>query len=420
MPDTTGYDPGGVAHRLAGPLAIAGAVGAAVVSAVILVQTSAPDAHIRGCGGGGCAGAWASKWSTLFGVPVAAGAALVYLSMLVLLCIPGGNAFSKRPVIRANGLLLLASIALLSILYFAGIQVFILHQVCKWCLAAHAFGLIAVVGVLMQRPWAPEVGEYCFARPRPVAAILLGVGAFAAFAAAQAVDPGPATHKIVEAPPTETPPATTPAPSTESDLEPIDPHRQSEPARLRLPDGSWVEPGQFPTIGPVDAERVVFKLYDYTCDACRDIHNDLEEVWPGLDGDAALVLIPCPLNRDCHPGLPRSIENHRYACELAEIALAVWYAAPDRFHDYHRWAFANRPRPDAAQAYAATLAPDVDWETARSDPRIDEDIAMAADLFAYAGGPRMPKLHLPDGRVVVGVTRDTNETRRILRDALRR
>ncbi len=403
-------------------IAIVGAAGALIVSVAILVQTTGPDAHIKGCGGGGCSGAWASKWSTLFGVPVAAGAVVVYLSLLALLIWQPRGDFSRGPVIRAWGLMVLGVSALLSILYFAGVQAFVLQEFCKWCLAAHAAGLVALVGVALTRPWAPKTGEYCMAEPRPVWCIGVGLALFAVFAGLQAVDPGHDTHRVVQAPDIDlnrpvNPLAGDPHQPAHGQTPAVDAPTLTE-NEIVLPDGTIVARGHFPTLGRPDAVRVVYKLYDYTCDSCRDMHRDLEEVWPRLPNEAALVLIPCPLNRDCHPGLPPSIPNHANACELARIGLALWRAAPDQFATYHRWAFENRPRPALALEYAGTLSGEAALQAALEDPGIDADLAIAIKLFATTGGPRMPKVFLPNGQVVVGITRDTEVTRRLLEQAL--
>lgn len=405
--------------RLGRVLGTAGTAGAAVVSAFILIQTTGPDAHIKGCGGGGCSGAWASKWSSLFGMPVAAGALMVYLSLFALLVWRPRGDYARGPVFRSWGLIILAVPALLSILYFAGIQALVLQQFCKWCLLAHASGLVALTGVFLLKPWSPDVGEYCMVRPRPVLCTGIGVLLFAAFAGLQAIDPGHDTHRVVQGPELRLDAPNMNTLDTGESRLPLAPDLTVSENEVLLPDGTRVARGHFPTLGNADSDRVVYKLFDYTCDSCRDMHKDLEEVWPGLPVDAALVLIPCPLNRSCHPGLPPSVPNHANACELARIALALWRAAPEHYSDYHRWAFANRPQPELAHTYAATLAGEDALDAAMSDPEIDADIALAVRLFASAGGPRMPKLFLPDGQVVVGVTRDTGVTRRLLERALR-
>jgi len=54
-----------------------------------------------------------------------------------------------------------------------------------------------------------------------------------------------------------------------------------------------------PHVGPADADYVIVKYFDYTCDACRDMHEELDFLLGKYEGQLAVIVLPTPLRPAC-------------------------------------------------------------------------------------------------------------------------
>jgi hypothetical protein len=167
-----------------------------------------------------------------------------------------------------------------------------------------------------------------------------------------------------------------------------------------------------PHIGPVDAPHVMVKFFDYTCNSCRDMHGDLEALQAAYPGQVAVILLPCPLNRKCNPGMLPEMSDHQDACEIAKTALAVWRADPEVFERFHNALFAE---PDlsaaAAEHIALRLISPTSLESAMKDPWINDtlrsDLADFSRLVTETG--KMPKLLITNQTVMHGQSPSTEK-----------
>ena len=111
-----------------------------------------------GCGAAaGCAEVLGSRWSKWLGVPVSAPAATVYLSILIASFWIGRG---RSATARRRATAIVAAAALVAggaAIWFVYLQAAVVEQVCPYCLAAHACGiLIAVLLLLNLRVAAPR------------------------------------------------------------------------------------------------------------------------------------------------------------------------------------------------------------------------------------------------------------------------
>jgi uncharacterized membrane protein len=97
------------------------------------------------CGTGGCETVQASRYAVFLGLPVALYGVLGYGALLVVSLAATHPAFAAR---RAPDLLLaaLATLGLLFSLYLTGLEYFVIHAFCRWCLGSA--GLITAIWVL--------------------------------------------------------------------------------------------------------------------------------------------------------------------------------------------------------------------------------------------------------------------------------
>jgi len=87
------------------------------------------------CGVGACETVQASRYAELLGLPVALYGVVGYAVLLVVSLVGLSSSFSGR---RGPDLLLaaLATIGLAFTLYLTGIELFVIHAVCRWCVTS--------------------------------------------------------------------------------------------------------------------------------------------------------------------------------------------------------------------------------------------------------------------------------------------
>ncbi|MGN6546002.1 MAG: vitamin K epoxide reductase family protein, partial [Aureliella sp.] len=158
------------------------------------------SSKILACGGGSvfdCDHVLHSKWSTMLGMPVAAWASSLYLSVLVALLASVRAAVSPQPSLMrtwAWSLVTAAGVSAgIAALWFTGLQVFVLKHLCPWCLTAHACGLTLCIATLGFSPLRAGIKRAC-----TVAGSLGGAGLIAI----QVMTPAPPTYTIEEFPAT--------------------------------------------------------------------------------------------------------------------------------------------------------------------------------------------------------------------------
>lgn len=372
-------------------------IGGLLLSGWLLFQkASGSITYLVGCGAGsGCANVLGSRWSQWFLVPVTALSLLLYAVLLGLTFRP------QRTALLAVGTSLAGAA-----LWFGIVQAFILRSFCPWCLTAHVIGLAAAALIFRE-----HAGK---AKGPGRRGVLAGVAATALLIAGQVFGPVPDTHQTSDV-------AVAPSPATPAG-KPLPVHERGEGRKAVFLANKSYNVAALPHIGDPASPHVAVKYFDYACNSCRDLHEDLVAFQEKHPGKLCVILLPCPIHRACNPEVPAHLENHPHACELARLALACWRADPSSFAAVHHALFA-RPALDPAQALAAVkpllkkpLAPD-----ALADPWIDE--VLAADAADYKKinvtntgqlNYLMPKLLVGGTRMLHGVTK----SREILFQAL--
>jgi uncharacterized membrane protein len=363
---------------------------------LLFQKASGSITYLVGCGAGsGCANVLGSRWSQWFLVPVTALSLLMYAALLVLTFKP-----------RRTPLLAIGTILAGAALWFGIVQAFILHAFCPWCLAAHVIGLTCAI-LIFRGPSIPQHGPV-----KP--GLLAGLAATGLLVAGQVLGPVPDTHQESNVVLSETPEPKGIAP-TKAESGPV--HTRGEGRKVTFLGNKQYNVETLPHIGDTKAPHVLVKYYDYACNACRDLHEDLDALMQRHPGKFCVIVLPCPINRACNPNVPEHIQNHANACELAKLALACWRTDPASFHEVHHALF-TRPVLDLPKAMEVVkplmknpLAAD-----AMNDPWIAE--VLAADSEDYkrinftinSGKPGeanylMPKLLVGGTRMLHGVTK---------------
>jgi protein-disulfide isomerase len=176
-------------------------------------------------------------------------------------------------------------------------------------------------------------------------------------------------------------------------------------------DGTmYFRSGELPILGSRDAPHIMVEYFDYTCSSCRDMSKDLTAARAQLGDRIAVIVLPCPLNRQCNPALPAQVTDHAGACGLARLSLAVWRKAPDKFEAYHHFLM-SLPLPANEPAARARAVQDCGGgaalDQALADPWIEGRINQTVQEYATlcAQQIKMPKLLLHGNVMMHGTAR---------------
>jgi len=350
-----------------------------VFSALLLMPSWSAGAALPGCGGpgqGGCGAVLASRWSDLFGLPVPIFAIATFLAALIG-ALGLGIAMRPRPRRWAGAMLLVAGLAAaLSGTWFIFLQLTVVGQICPYCMVVD--GSAIVLGVLA---WFVVTGGGPAAllgtRASLTAVLVAGLGT-AGLIAGQSFD-------------------------------------RSQLRVLEIA-GQGIRLHHYPKFGSAEAPHVLFAMVDYTCPHCRRLHDYLMQARRRYGEQLAIAIAPTPLDTECNPAIEMMSPAHENACELANLALAVWRAEPSRFPAMDRWLFGadhvrsvEAARQKAKQlvgveALERTLAHDQAWRSRflAAQGRLNQKLGEPVRPSGRPIGRTLPKLVLPSNEMIAG------------------
>ena len=354
---------------------------------------------LAGCGSGsGCANVLGSKWSMVLGiVPVSVFSCLLYLAMVASLWMRGTLVDWARS--------LMAWMLLLAAMWFIAVQLFVIRAICPYCMIIHGVGITIGLIVLLCMPPLRKTKAWLMQTLLPAVMLV------AALALIQHYGPEPETHLLAESI----------LGDSKSNSATPDIHAQGAGRTVFFLDNAKsfrVE--QLPHLGKTDASHVLVKYFDYTCEACLDTHEYLDDLLAKYPGQLAVIVLPVPLERACNPHLPLGLKDHRNACKFAELALRVWRADPEIFPSFHQSLFECRDQPyEVAEALAyAMIDPskldtvDHSWVIKVLEQNVSDYSLFVRDT------PVMPKLLVKETLMVNGKTKDRETLERLLQEQL--
>jgi len=344
-----------------------------LVNLLLLYWTlSSATFHVIGCGGGGCDGVLGSRWSRVFGVPVAALGAGIYLLVIA-------SILRKWKSVAAGCYTALFGAAV----WFIIVQMVMLKAFCPWCMSAHGLGLLIAITGIWSHPWDDAFKN----------GMQAGLCAAFILALSQLYGPVPAGYRIESG-----------SPAHNRKLSYQGGHRSYDVLAL-------------PILGKADATHIMVEYFDYGCPACRTMGGHLEALVGKHPEKLAVLLLPVPLDRACNHALAANEKDHPGSCYMTRIALAVWLASPEAFPDIHR-AFLSEPTLDeiAALKMAQSVVPEKELDLALKDPWIDQTIrAHIRDWLVLSKQTRnLPKLIIRDGRILHGLPSDQADFIRVM------
>lgn len=248
-----------------------------------------------GCGtGSGCYSVLNGRWAYIAGIiPVSALSVGTYLALILCLSVYTHNPQNETASTAAFLMRLLSGAILTIALWFIGLQVFVLHTFCKYCIAVHALG-ITISFLTLSLTGNTRLLSAC-----------AGVCIAIVTAAVQVITLPEAVYE------------------EGSSYDPL-------PA---------FSPSEVPSIGPGDAPIHIELLFDYRCSHCRKLHALLPELAGMFQGKVVFLTLPTPLSNACNYYLPSGPDAFDGSCELTKLALALWQADTAAYRNFDKWLF---------------------------------------------------------------------------------
>ena len=350
-----------------------------------------PGGIIAGCGeADNCSEIFFTRWSQLFGLPIAALGAILYVLLYAALLWENGRIASV-----CYGCILGSAI------WLTFVQALVLRHFCPWCMSAHAVGIMVVVLGLFSHPW-----DHRFKL-----GLLGGLGVSFSLALGQLYGPLPVTHQVSVMP--------QPGPV---DALPLDIHAVGTGRKASFLDGKKIYDCQsMPRIGSPDAENVLVEYFDFQCPACRKMRLYLSALVEKYPKEVCVLVLPAPLDRACNSSLPEYEPGHPGSCDLTRIALAVWRIRPEAYPIIHEQFMSDPPMDRAtALAFAHVQVDRTKLAAAMQDPWIDRLIqANINDWQTFSADSKiLPQLLISGKRVLHGIPSSQEEFMQVMEKEL--
>ena len=397
----------------------------ALCTSCYLAWASITSSPVAGCSSGSvfdCSHVLHSRWSTIFSIPVSVPAIATHLLLLSMLL---GKSIPEKWQQLRWGLVGFACLsAAAAALWFIGLQVFWIEHLCPYCMIAHTGALILGGLFLWSRPVNTK-------NLRWVA--FSAVGGISGLILLQSLSAAPQTHEIIEfstsseseSTPDEPMLFEAPAPQPQASLEPkrfdsqlafatscvalvTNPSMllnlelvadadadETKPRAAVILNSIKLETNGWPLLGKADAELVFVELFDYTCEHCQRTHKAIEGARQKFGDRLAIIALPVPMDGKCNPNVKTSDPKHAEACDLAKLAVALWYVEREKFAEFHHYLFEKKPNYAAALIKAKEMVDNEKLATTLSGTIPSEYIAKHIALYAKAGAGNIPKLMFP-------------------------
>jgi protein-disulfide isomerase len=267
-----------------------------------------------------------------------------------------------------------------AVVWFVGIQMFVLKAVCAYCVADHVAGLLGAAllwWALRNQPAGVSNQRGTWIRVRAnlgaLAVGACGVGILiagqimfqptvaVATKSAQVLDTGVGDH------------------------------------REKTFFGRFVLPvDDLPLLGAKDAEHILVVLLDYSCGHCREMDRQLAKARQLYGARVAVMVLPIPLDRGCNPYIPTSRPG---SCEYAQIALALRHRDNESFVKFHEWLLSSPATAESAYAYARNLVGTDVLEQQLAHPWVTRQLTQIIELHQAADAGAVPMLFVGQNQI---------------------
>lgn len=319
------------------------------------------EAVLAACGaGGGCDVVSQSRYSSLFGVPLAAAGLFFYAALLALLapCLSGWK--DDAPAAAPSFGFYLVGLALAIDLVLLGLQAFVIKAFCEFCLATYVVNLLTL-GLLWPFRQTSRAASFFSAAPERRGLLAWSVAALFAALATLSMNSALVDRKalagtsILGTPVNLQPPQTIQKSSVEERLaeaqaearkwkDTLDDERRlqiylNDKAKNDFNDTevTKIDLSRAPAIGAKDGPIASVSFSDFMCPFCRDLALGLRNYLPASGNRVRSYYKHFPLDTACNPRVGRTV--HQGACDLALGGVCA--AESGRFWEFHDKVFAR-------------------------------------------------------------------------------
>jgi protein-disulfide isomerase len=209
-------------------------------------------------------------------------------------------------------------------------------------------------------------------------------------------------------PPQATPAQATPAQATQQATEAqTNAPEQAKRRTVTILNNLALDVTQWPIMGKPNAEFVVVEMLDYTCIHCQNTHAAVHGAREQLGDRLAVIVLPVPLSASCNQHVRTTHADHAEACELANVAIAVWRVRPEAFEEFHGWLLTTKPRYAQAWGRAAELCGEQPLKKEIDSGVPAAFVAKNVNLYERAQAGALPKILFPS-TAAVGEMRSAN------------
>ncbi|MFK7850368.1 MAG: vitamin K epoxide reductase family protein [Akkermansiaceae bacterium] len=347
------------------------------LAAAYLLAVSIANGPVAGCGeGSSCSSVLKTRFAYFLpGIPITAVALPVYALLVAGLLIQARSKIWDLMIYTGSLIVLFAAI------YFVGIQVVKLKQLCWWCMGMHLLGssgaLLVLARIGIRQPKLLMTG--------------IGIAAMAMLLTVVCQYLKPQKTTVTTS---------------------LGEKRLSGAGKIVNIDGLELDLNIVPFRGNPDSSRRMVILFDYSCSGCRRVHGylSLAENRYGAD-NYLVVMLPVPLNPDCNPFFEEKMPEHRDSCTFVKMALAIWATDPEKFYEFDRWMIETGspsypPLASEARAKAEKLIGKERLDELMRNPDLDVHINNICRVYNYlkdrSGRDAMPKMIMGNGKFSEG------------------
>jgi hypothetical protein len=116
------------------------------------------------------------------------------------------------------------------------------------------------------------------------------------------------------------------------------------------------------------------------------------------DLDICIVYLPVPMNSSCNSNVKKTPRGFSDSCLLAEYAMAVNFAAPDKFEEFHDYMMkgSTPPKPETARKKAEELIGKNEFKNALENPKTKEWIETGVGVQRFIKAKTIPRMITKD------------------------
>jgi len=363
------------------------AFAALAISVYILVAVKSHQV-LYGCGAGGCHEILEGRWERWGPLPVAALGIGGYLALMAASVFTAISQLKKGYMMVWYLMAIEGIVGLGFIAWLIFLQGAVIKHYCLYCLSSHLFGIVAYAITIMRVPvWSQHKHSKLMVGTTASVILVFMISIHVAVvpeinAAENAADIEYATPQ-----------------NTSGGMIQFGKAKEDESRTVHLLNNQLTfDLYKVPVLGKRDAKYVILELSDYCCPSCRKLSSKMVQFREIYDLEICVVYLPVPMNSSCNSNVKKTPRGFKDSCLLAEYAMAVNYAAPEKFEEFHDYMMqgSTPPKPKIARKKAEELIGAKKFKAALENPKTKEWIQTGVRVQRFIKAKTIPRMITKD------------------------